>query len=345
MAVDADQADDILRAVRDSEAAFVIQGTNSKKLMAPALPEPAQVIELAGHAGILDYVPSELMMRVRSGTLLTDLMEQLATHGQMLPFEAPLSADGLGTIGGAVSSALEGPARPWRGAVRDAVLGVRMISGQGQLLSFGGQVMKNVAGYDISRLTVGAWGTLGPLLDVCLKLLPCPEYTETRCFELDQKKALTWLIQEQRRPWPLTGAAWEAGCLRVRLAGNESDVRAASVQLGGTHGDNVYWSRLRDGILPVQQEASYYLADVPPATEAHADTLLLDWGGARRWFPADISAETRQWITHQGGNCRQWPGVGLALGGTLGELQMRLKAVLDPAGRCNPHLVVADATG
>lgn len=336
---ESDQTDNILHALSNPEdtTAFVIKGRGSKNFMTGEAPSPSQGLDLFAHTGILDYEPAELMIRARSGVLLTDLIARLAEERQMLPFDPP-RINGSGTLGGAVSAGLAGPSRPWHGAVRDAVLGVKMISGQGQLLCFGGQVMKNVAGYDVTRLMVGAWGTFGPLLDVCLKLLPLPEYTETRCFELEQPQALNWLIQAQAQPWPFTGLAWEAGCLRVRLSGREADVRLARGKLGGALGANSYWHELRDARRLPRTHESYCLADLPPATEAHPETLLLDWGGARRWFPGRLMDEVAPWVNARGGHCRLWPGVGLAVTGLSAELQRRLRAVFDPADRCNPHL-------
>ena len=339
MIADADKTETILAAfAQDKQTAFVISGNGSKYFMADATLVEARALNMSDHSGIIDYEPTELMMKVRTGTRLIDINQQLAKEGQMLPFEALIGMTGIGTIGGAVSTGLAGPVRPWRGSVRDSVLGVTMISGQGQLLSFGGQVMKNVAGYDVSRLMTGAWGTLGVLTEVCLKLLPLPECTETKCFELDQQQALAWLVREQAKPWPFSGAAWEDGRLHIRLSGREPDVHQASAHFGGVTEVDTYWQELKDARRPPQMQSTCCIADVPPATDAHAGTLLLDWGGARRWFPGLMAAEVAEWVSTRGGSWRMWPGAGLALGGMAGKLQQKLKAVFDPANRCNPHV-------
>lgn len=338
---DADKTEAILAAfAQDEQTVFVIRGNGSKYFMADANLIDAQKLDMSDHSGIIDYEPTELMMRVRSGTRLADINEQLTQEGQMLPFEASIGMTDIGTIGGAVSTGLAGPARPWLGSVRDSVLGVSMISGQGQLLSFGGQVIKNVAGYDISRLVTGAWGTLGVLTEVCLKLLPMPECIETKYFEFDQHQALEWLVREQAKPWPFSGAAWEDGRLHIRLSGREPDVRQASARLGGIAEENTYWRELKNIRRPPQRQSTCCIADVPPATDAHAGTLLLDWGGARRWFPGLMAAEVAEWVSTRGGSWRMWPGTGLALGGIAGRLQQKLKAVFDPANRCNPHVYI-----
>lgn len=352
--LDKDQTNLIARKLqpKGSEVApstWIIRGTGSR-LPSALLPKKArpsamntvddkmQTLSLTGHSGIVDYEPSELTLRVRTGTLLSKLSAVLAAEGQMLPFESPFSRK-AGTVGGAVSTATAGPARPWRGAVRDAVLGVRLMSGQGQVLNFGGSVMKNVAGFDVSRLVTGAWGTFGPLLDVCFRLLAEPEETVSRCFEFSQQQALEWLIRNQTCSWPFSAAAWEDGLLRIRLAGRSAQVQIALNTLGGTLEDESYWHKLGNQKRPVMKQACC-VADVPPAAPAHPDTELIDWGGSRRWFPESLFVEIAHWAKQQGGHCWLWPSANLMLPGEAGLLQQRLKLAFDPDSRFNSHLAL-----
>lgn len=341
----ADQTDTIAAQLTSAPVgSWLIQGTASRHSASPDAVLNAtadlKTLDLTEHTGVVDYEPAELMLRMRAGTLLADLTATLATEGQRLPFESPYGSR-AGTVGGAVSTAQVGPARPWCGAVRDAVLGIRLMSGQGQALNFGGQVMKNVASFDVSRLVTGAWGTLGPVLDVCFRLLALPEESASRCFELNQSKALDWLRQNRNVPWPFAGAAWEDSCLRIRLAGRKTQVQCASDKLGGVPEDEAYWDGLLNQQRPVMRQ-SCCVADVPPATPAHPDTRLFDWGGGRRWFSAELFAEIATWARQQGGHCRLWPGANLALAGEAGLLQQRLKSAFDPDNHFNPHLILVE---
>ena len=317
---------------------WIICGTASRSLCCEAPPPAIEVLNLSRHSGILDYEPAELTMRVRSGTLLAELEAVLKKENQQLPFEAAYGPK-TGTIGGAISVGQAGPARPWLGAVRDAVLGVSLISGKGELLRFGGQVMKNVAGFDVSRLCVGALGTFGPLLDVCVRLLPRPERTAYRCFEMTQGKAIEWLIRHQIQPWPFTGLAWENNCLQARYAGRRAGVQIALDTLGGDEGNAGWWQATYQSYwAPMTKTPLYCLADVPPGTPPHPDTLLLDWGGSRRWFAANQAPDVYQWAQAQQGECLLWPSPALAQAGARGEIQAGIKAVFDPQKRINPHL-------
>ena len=198
-----------------------------------------EALNLAGYAGDIRYEPSELVLTARAGTRLAEIEALLAANGQMLPFEPPsfpLPLRGRkqsATLGGMVAAGLSGPRRPWGGSVRDAVLGVKLLNGRGEVLRLGGQVMKNVAGYDLSRLMVGALGTLGVLLEVSVKVLPRPAVETTLAFELDASVAAARQIQWGRMPLPVSATMYHAGRLYVRLCGSAQGVAAARAVLGG----------------------------------------------------------------------------------------------------------------
>ncbi len=183
-------------------------------------------------AGITSYEPSELVVTVRAGTPLGELESVLAEKGQCLPFEPPRFAAG-GTVGGMVAAGLAGPSRAAAGALRDYVLGLTLLDGRGELLTFGGQVMKNVAGYDVSRLIAGSWGVLGIICEVSLKVLAAPAYTLTLEYDWDEPRALMELARRRAEPLPLHASAWCDGCLRIRLAGSRAAVLEARARLDG----------------------------------------------------------------------------------------------------------------
>ncbi len=321
-------------------------------------------LEVAGHRGIVDYRPSELMLRVRCGTPLAEVEQILASERQCLPFEPP-DFNGRATIGGAVASGLSGPRRPWGGAVRDLVLGTRIINGLGQDLRFGGEVMKNVAGYDISRLMVGAMGSLGLLLDVSLKVNPQAQRTETRMLEESPVSALERLAALGRRPLPLTGAALVDARLYLRFAGNADAVAAACAEIGGEEGDDSFWRDLRDHRLPffgsADQGAPLWRLSLPPTTpvDALAEGLpglrepdsrqLIDWGGAQRWLHyAGDADRLRAVAVRCGGHALCFRGgdrrgqIFHPLAAANERLHRSVKEAFDPYGLCNPGRLYAD---
>lgn len=340
---DKDVTDQLLAAMQPGASPgklLVIRGTASRYLGVSPPKQNVELLKLGRHRGIIDYAPEELMVKVRCGTLLSELNAVLKGQGQQLPFEASYGKK-TGTLGGAVSVAQDGPALPWRGALRDAVLGVSLISGNGQLLRFGGQVMKNVAGFDVSRLCVGALGTFGPLLDVSLKLLPSPEQTAYRSFEMTQEYAIEWMIRHQAKPWPFAGLAWTDNNLQVRYAGHASWVQLALDTLGGDTGDENWWQSIHQPHwAPLPATPPNCIADVPPGTHAHPDTWLLDWGGSRRYFAQKHQYEVSEWAKSQHGTSRLCPPLSLAFGGRRGAIQADLKRVFDPNMRINPHVSV-----
>jgi glycolate oxidase FAD binding subunit len=308
-------------------------------------------LQLHNHHGIVAYEPSELVITARAGTPLVELDQVLAEHGQMLPFDPPCFTP-RATLGGAVAAGLSGPARPWRGAARDLVLGVKLLDGQGQVQSFGGQVMKNVAGYDIARLMAGAMGTLGVLLEVSLKVLPLPVAERTLVLEMTRERALARMRELAALPVPLAGACHLQDRLYLHLSGNESGVAAWEQQIGGEHGGGEhFWSRLRDHQLDFfQQDAPLWRISLPPTTGCrdYDAEALTDWAGAQRWLYTDMAAEhIRAEVARHGGHATLFRGGDRAgkvfqpLDPVIRRLHEGLKRSFDPQGIFNPGRMYA----
>jgi glycolate oxidase FAD binding subunit len=312
-----------------------------------------ELLDLSQHRGVVSYEPSELVLTARAGTPLAEVEALLAQHNQMFPFEPPQFGPGA-TLGGMVAAGLSGPRRPWGGSVRDAVLGVKLLNGRGEVLRLGGQVMKNVAGYDLSRLMVGALGTLGVLLEVSLKVLPRPAEERTLVFELDAVAAAARLIAWGRRPLPLSATLFHAGRLHVRLCGSAQGVRAAREALGGEEGregdDGAVWREVREQTLPFFQAAApLWRVSLPPAAPPLPGEGLTEWGGALRWLHLGNSGEEhaasiRERAAALGGHATLFRGhdgddVFQPLPPALLALHRRVKQALDPHGLFNPgHL-------
>lgn len=312
-------------------------------------------LDLRDHAGVVSYEPTELVLTARAGTPLTELEALLAAHGQTLPFEPPHFGPGA-TLGGAVASGLAGPRRPWGGAPRDLVLGVKILDGNAHSLRFGGQVMKNVAGYDLSRLMAGALGTLGILLEISVKVLPGPDRECTRVLQLGRDAALARMRELANRPAPLTGACHLDGRLYLRLSGNATGVAAWTGQVGGEDADNAIWTDLRDQRLPFFEPAklgnrALWRLSLPPATarltcEHHS---VLDWAGAQRWVYSDTDpAVLRAEVAGHGGHATLFRHGGTAsevfhpLDAVRARLHAGLKRTFDPHGIFNPGRMYPD---
>ncbi len=352
MRTDTDQKDRLVEAVAEAYAerlSLQIVGSGSKVFLTEPTTSDTQarLLSLAEHRGVTEYVPEELVVTARSGTTLKELEQQLARAGQMLPFEPPRFA-GAGTLGGAVASGLSGPGRPWYGALRDAVLGVEMINGRGEFLRFGGQVMKNVAGYDISRLQAGAFGALGVLLSVSIKTLPKPAVESTCIFELKADAALEKLRAWARLPLPITATCYVDNQLSVRLSGSE-----ASVSWGVEHieGDSVngeaFWGQLRNhehGFFNKEEEGILWRLSVPPDTPLTDEPTMIEWSGALRWvYSKKVLAD---WARERGGYALPFNGDYRTQSflWSNDKLQKRIKRAFDPAEILNPFVdVVVDA--
>ena len=330
-----------------------ITGSGSKAFLGAnpaALMKPTAALDMRAHHGIIRYDPAELVLVARAGTPLTMIESLLAEHGQMLGFEPPHFGPEA-TLGGTVACGFSGPRRPFSGAVRDAVLGCRMINGQGEILAFGGQVIKNVAGFDLSRLMVGAHGTLGVLLDVSLRVLPRPESERTLVVSMTAAEALSAMNRWQGQPWPLSGLAHDGNWTYLRLAGHEKAVACAQAELGGEWAaDGVgFWQRLKEHQSRFFRYpalgGSLWRLSLAPATPVLniSGEWLYDWGGALRWLRSDEPAAAVFDVAGRvGGHAlRFWGGCAgepwiQPLRPGLSRLQGALRRSFDPRAIFNP---------
>jgi glycolate oxidase FAD binding subunit len=307
-----------------------------------------EILDTRAHAGVVSYEPTELVVTARCGTPLAELEATLAERGQMLAFEPPHFGAGA-TLGGCVAAGLSGPRRAAAGAVRDFVLGARLMDGGARQLAFGGQVMKNVAGYDVSRLLAGSLGILGAILEVSLKVLPRPPEERTLRLALAEHEALEKLNRWAGEPLPITASAWSGGVLRVRLSGAPSALRAAAQRIGGEPLEapeaEGYW-------LAVREHADAFFAGDAPlwrlSLPSHAPRVelageqLIEWGGALRWLRTTAgAAAVREAAARAGGHATLFrggdkaAGVFAPLAPALLKLHQGLKAAFDPAGIFN----------
>lgn len=335
----------VLAAVRERRL-LRIRGGGSKDWYGGAL--EGDVLDTRAHAGIVDYEPTELVITARCGTPLAEIEAALAERGQMLAFEPP-HFGAHATIGGAVASGLSGPRRANAGAVRDFVLGAQLLDGKGDILNFGGRVMKNVAGYDVARLLAGSLGTLGVLLEVSVKVLPRTVSETTLRFAMDEAQAIRKLNEWGGRPLPISASCWHDGVLALRLSGARAAVEDARRTLGGEVVPDCapFWASLRE------QRHAFFDGDMPvwrlslPTTAVALDLgpQLIEWGGAQRWLRAPGDAGTAQRIrgaaVAAGGHATLFRGGDKAVGvfqplaPAVARIHERLKAGFDPAGIFN----------
>ena len=349
-----DKLIDRIRAAHDEGAPLIIQGGGSKTFYGNA--DEGEILSARTLKGVVDYQPKELVLTAQAGTPLAEIEALLAEQNQMLAFEPP-HFDGAATLGGCIAAGLSGPRRPYAGSARDFVLGVRIIDGTGQPLRFGGQVIKNVAGYDVSRLMVGALGTLGLITEVSLKVLPKPAAETTLQFELSEAAAIEKMNQWAGQPLPLSATSWHAGLLTLRLSGAPSAVHAAQVKLGGEtlNDPAAFWQRLRDHSTPffdthpARPEVKKWRLAVKPTSPPLAvsgrsggNTQWIEWGGAVRWLMTDQPAATlRELARNYGGHATLFRGEAPADGAfpplapPLLNLHRNLKQRFDPKGIFN----------
>lgn len=376
-----DVVDNLSRMIRDAvsqQRPLCIRGGGTKDFYGGE--RRGELLDTRPLRGIVSYEPTELVITARSGTTLDELEAALREKGQLLPFEPPhfdqlpspaatvpvnqsnWSVAGLApeaklaTLGGCVAAGLSGPRRAYAGAVRDFVLGVRIMDGRGSELRFGGQVMKNVAGYDVSRLTVGALGTLGVILEVSLKVLPIPPAETTLRLTAGPAEAITLMNEWAGKPLPITATAYRAGSLAVRLSGAPSAVDAAIKKIGGETIDagqaRQFWSDLRE------QRSAFFTGDQPlwrlsvKSTTPPLDLSgpqLIEWGGALRWLRSDADVGViRDAAARAGGHATLFraghkiAGVFHPLSPGLAKIHRRLKEAFDPAGILNPGRMYPD---
>lgn len=348
-----------IRAAAAAHRPLRIRGGGSKDFYGGSL--EGELLDVGALSGITHCEPTELVISARAGTPLVDLERELAAHSQMLAFESP-RFESRATIGGAVAAGLSGPRRAYCGAVRDFVLGVELIDGRGEALRFGGKVIKNVAGFDVSRLMAGSMGTLGLITEVTLKTVPRPRAECTLRLETDLPRALESMTRWATRPLPLSATAWHDGLLSVRLSGAESAVHAARAVLGGEMigGAEAYWEDVREHrlaffaraqelwrlALPARSEPLPVPAltqSVRAPTQSVLGPTLVEWGGALRWLsgPQDAS-KVRALAARLGGHATLYraptkppDGPFHPLSPAMLTVHKRLKATFDPHGIFN----------
>jgi glycolate oxidase FAD binding subunit len=340
---DADRTTELAGAVKAAAAegrALVIRGAGTRA--GQGRPVAGDPLDVAAHRGLVDYDPAELVLTARAGTPLAEIEALLEANGQMLAFEPPRFGPG-GTLGGAVASGLSGPRRPFTGALRDYVLGVRVLNGRGEVLRFGGTVFKNVAGFDAFRLMAGAHGTLGVLLDVSLRVVPRPAVEAALVLDLPGEEARRRVAELMRHPLPLSGAFHDGQRLYLRLSGGRAGVEAATTRIGGEAADPAGWVGIRDLSHPVLAggEGLWRIALPRTGPADGFEDLPWDQAGGVRWMraaapsPGDWDAAARL-----GGHIQRLRGTAdpafQPLPPPLLALHQRIKAALDPDRILNP---------
>ncbi len=365
---------DQVKTANAAKTPLNICGGGSKQFYGEAMPVEAarEVLNTRELSGISSHQPSELVVTARCGTPLAELEAALAEKGQCLPFEPPHFTAGRNanadkasqaTVGGMVAAGLAGPSRAQAGSVRDYVLGVTLLGGQGEVMSFGGQVIKNVAGYDVSRLLAGSLGTLGVILEVSLKVLPTAPATATLCFQMNEAAAIRQLNQWGGQPLPLSGSTWWNDTLVLRLSGAVAAVQAAVKKLGGelVPADEavLFWRGVRDHtdvFFAYASEAvnsgeasgrgELWRISVPSTTAPLGlpGESLIEWGGAQRWLltAAGQAAAVRAAALAKGGHATLFratdksSGVFTPLTEPLAQIHLEMKRSFDPNGIFNP---------
>lgn len=348
-----DHTSALVDQVREASArrtALRIVGGDTKRFYGRAIEGLA--LETSAHRGILRHDPAELVLTARAGTPLAEIEATLAGKGQRLPFEPPHFGPGA-TLGGTVACGLSGPTRAWSGPLRDFVLGVRVLTGDGRVLRFGGEVMKNVAGYDVARLMAGSLGILGVLLDVSLKVLPSPPGERTLALEIDETAALARLAELARSALPLAAGSWVDGRAYLRFEGSEATLDDVQRRLGGeiVTESRTFWEGLREQSHPFfAGDAPLWRCTVPPLAPrlSLAGTPLIEWNGQQRWYRCPPGVTVFEAAAAVGGHAtvfRSPPTEGevfTPLPAALLRVHRALKREFDPAGILNPGRMYAD---
>jgi len=340
-----EQFQDRVRAAAAGKTPLRIRGGGTKDWYGQRL--EGEILDTRSFAGIVDYEPTELVITARCGTPLSEIEAVLAERHQMLAFEPPHFGEGA-TLGGAIAAGLSGPRRANSGGVRDFVLGAKLLDGKGEVLGFGGQVMKNVAGYDVSRMLAGSLGTLGLLLEVSVKVLPKPFAETTLRLEMPEFEAIRRLNEWGGQPLPLSASCWHNGILSLRLSGAQAAVDAAVRLIGGETMNNAacLWAELREQRLPFfGGDDALWRLSVPSGAETVnlGGVQLIEWGGAQRWLRTGLDADTvRRTVAAVGGHATLFRGgdksVGVfqPLAPAIARIHERLKRSFDPAHIFNP---------
>ena len=336
-----------VQAAIKSRIAVRIVGGGTKKFAQGNSADPG--LETSGHSGIAHYDPTELVLTARTGTLLSEVEAVLMSEGQILAFEPPAYGKHA-TLGGTIACNLSGPRRPYSGAARDYVLGVKLLNGRGDIISFGGEVMKNVAGYDVSRLMAGALGTLGVLLEVSLKVLPAPKEVLTLKLDLSLTQALSQLTRLAQQYWPISASCYDGQQLWLRLEGISAAVAAAQKQLGGeVHSrENIFWNELKEQRHPFFADADDLWRVSLPALRVPLEfpgPFLIEWAGSLVWIKNPQPQQNLfEWAAAHGGHATlyrypgQWRSASPKLAEALIKYHKNLKYSFDPVGIFNPEL-------
>ena len=345
---------DRVQSARSANAQLRIRGGGSKDFYGET--PQGELLDTRVLEGTSSYEPTELVVTTRCGTALAELEALLAQNGQCLPFEPPHFAQGS-TVGGMVAAGLAGPARAAVGSVRDYVLGATLLNGHGEVLSFGGQVIKNVAGYDVSRLLAGSMGTLGVILEVSLKVLPVAPATATLRYQMPQAEAIARLNRWGGQPLPLNASAWWDGTLIVRLRGALAAVQSAIEKMGGDVIEpqfaTPFWEGMRnhdDEFFTKAQAAvasggALWRLSLPPTTAPLplSGEQLIEWHGAQRWLCSAMPASNvRDVVAKAGGHATLFmaasklAGAFAPLKSPLDRIHRELKKSFDPTGVFNP---------
>jgi glycolate oxidase FAD binding subunit len=340
---------DRIRTAAERGAPLRLRGGGSKDFYGN---EPrGEVLDTRSYAGIVDYEPSELVLTARCGTPLAEVEQALAARGQGLPFEPPHF--GAATFGGCIAAGLSGPRRAACGALRDFVLGVKLVDGKGRELAFGGQVMKNVAGYDVSRLLAGSLGTLGLIAEASVKVLPRPAIETTLQLQMQQAPALEAMNRWAGQPLAISATAWFDGLLSVRLSGAAVAVKSAASMIGGGELPDPapFWIAIREQTHPFFRSNTLWRIAVPSITPplGLAGTEFIEWGGGLRWLASGApAAEVREAARRARGHATLFrapdksAGAFSPLDPVLARLHGALKRAFDPAGIFNPGRLYPD---
>lgn len=324
----------------ESATPLCIRGGNSKAFYGrKPIGTP---LNLSNHCGIINYEPTELVITARAGTPLKQIENTLYSENQMLAFEPPAFAE-TATLGGTIACNFSGPRRAYAGAARDFVLGCKLLNGKAEILHFGGEVMKNVAGYDVSRLMAGALGTLGALLEISLKVLPKPETELTLVQEVTTESALKHLHKWGLKPLPISASCFYDNQLFIRLSGSAGAVAAGQKTIGGETMSNVFWQQLKEQQLPFFNTTTplwrlSLSSDSPPITKGEC---LYEWGGAQRWLKTDTEAAIiREIAENSAGHATLFRGehnqIFHPLSKGMMRIQQQLKQAFDPNRIFNP---------
>ena len=344
-----DEFSESIRRAATERTHVRIRGSGAKDFYGLAL--IGDVLDTRACTGIVEYEPTELVLTARAGTPLAEVEAELAKNRQMLAFEPPHFGSAA-TLGGSVASGFSGPRRVSAGSARDFVLGVRMLNGLGEDLHFGGKVMKNVAGYDLSRLMTGSFGTLGLITEVSLKVLPVPEEERTVRFEMDEPMALDSLSRWAAKPLPLSASCHASGLLHIRLSGAGPAVEAAQRKLGGEQiaDGHAFWQSVREQTHPFFAGAAtlWRLSIRATAVPLGLGPQLIEWHGGLRWIAAEPTpSQAFETAQRAGGHATLFRGGDKRLGiqrlpANLLAIHKKLKRAFDPEGILSPGRINPD---